>query len=165
MNVLFWWPGEFPVSYSNSLVERLKLSFRKFYGRFRDLIQQYEVSLSQMINDILTLGHLKWLPNRLDLPPISWPWYRDWPSPNYEWLSWSVCNGCGIREGNAYPSGHLVPPPFFGLAYAPIVETSCCLFATFPLEYPRYILDFACKCEKDNQEKTVTKRKRWRYTQ
>ena len=27
------------------LVERLKFSFRKFYGRYRDLIQQYEVPL------------------------------------------------------------------------------------------------------------------------
>ena len=37
------------------LVDRLKSSFRKFYGRYRDLIQQYEVSLSRMLNDILTL--------------------------------------------------------------------------------------------------------------
>ena len=33
--------------------ERLKSSLRKFYGRYRDLIKQYEVSLSQMLNDIL----------------------------------------------------------------------------------------------------------------
>ena len=33
--------------------ERLKSSFRKFYGRYGDLIKQYEVSLSQMLNDIL----------------------------------------------------------------------------------------------------------------
>ena len=37
------------------LVERLKSSFRKFYGRYGDLIQQYEVSLSRMLNDILIL--------------------------------------------------------------------------------------------------------------
>ena len=37
------------------LVERLKSSLRKFYGRYGDLIQQYEVSLSRMLNDILTL--------------------------------------------------------------------------------------------------------------
>ena len=36
-------------------VERLKSSFRKFYGRYGNLIQQYEVSLSRMLNDILTL--------------------------------------------------------------------------------------------------------------
>ena len=43
------------------LVERWKLSFRKFYGRYGDLIQQYEVSLSWMLNDILALDQ-QWLP-------------------------------------------------------------------------------------------------------
>ena len=33
--------------------ERLKSSLRKFYGRYGDLFKQYEVSLSQMLNDIL----------------------------------------------------------------------------------------------------------------
>ena len=37
------------------LAERLKSSFRKFYGRYGDLVQQYEVSLSRMLNDILIL--------------------------------------------------------------------------------------------------------------
>ena len=53
------------------LVERLKSSFRKFYGRYRDLIQQYEVSISRMLNDILTLDQLQLLPNRSDCPTIS----------------------------------------------------------------------------------------------
>ena len=43
------------------LAERLKSSFRKFYGRYGDLIQQYEVSLSRMLNDILILDQ-QWLP-------------------------------------------------------------------------------------------------------
>ena len=33
--------------------ERLKSSLSKFYGRYGDLIKQYEVSLSQMLNDFL----------------------------------------------------------------------------------------------------------------
>ena len=37
------------------LAEYLKSSFRKFYGRYGDLIQQYEASISRMFNDILTL--------------------------------------------------------------------------------------------------------------
>ena len=37
------------------LVERLKSSFRKFYGRYEDLTEQYGVTLSRMLNDILTL--------------------------------------------------------------------------------------------------------------
>ena len=37
------------------LVERLKSSFRKFYGRYGDLMEQYGVILSRMLNDILAL--------------------------------------------------------------------------------------------------------------
>ena len=40
----------------------------------------------------------------------------------YDWFPWSICNGCGMPAGNAYPSGHLVPSPIVGLACAPIVE-------------------------------------------
>ena len=76
------------------LVERLKSSFRKFCGRYGDLIKQYEVTLSRMLNDILALDQ-QWLPNRSDFPQISWPIYRAWPSPNYEWFPWSIWNGCG----------------------------------------------------------------------
>ena len=65
-----------------------------------------------------------------------WPWYLAWPSPNYEWFPWSICNGCGMPAGNAYSSGHLVLSPFWGLAYVPIVETS------FP-ELAMSFLDFS----------------------
>ena len=76
------------------LVECLKSSFRKFYGRYEDLVEQYGVTLSRMLNAILTLDQ-QWLPYRSDFPPISWPLYRAWPSPNYGWFPWSICNGCG----------------------------------------------------------------------
>ena len=60
--------------------ERLKSSLGKFYGRYRDLIKQYEVSLSQMLNDILLTDHIQWQPplirlcTELDL------------LPNFEWF-------------------------------------------------------------------------------
>ena len=50
-------------------------------------------------------------------------WYRLWPLPNYEWFPWSICNGCDMPAGNAFPSGHLVPSPILGLACPSIVET------------------------------------------
>ena len=83
-----------------------------FNGRYGDVIKQYEVSFSRMLNDIPTLDHC-WLLTRLStkFPPC----YRDWPSPNYEWFPWSICNGCGMPIGNAYPSGHLVSFLFRGL--------------------------------------------------
>ena len=39
--------------------ERLRSSLRKFYGRYGDLIKQYEVPLSRMLHDILDHGHLQ----------------------------------------------------------------------------------------------------------
>ena len=44
------------------VMERLKLSLRKFYGRYGDLIKHYEVSLSQMLHDILGHDHKQWHP-------------------------------------------------------------------------------------------------------
>ena len=55
---------------------------------------------------------------------------------NYEWFPGSICNGCGMPAGNSYPSGHLVPSPFLGLACAPIVETRF-------LELAMSLLDFS----------------------
>ena len=129
------------------LVEHLKSSFRKFYGRYGDFIQQYEVSLSRILNDILTLDQ-QWLPNQSAFPPMSWPWYRAWLSPNYEWFPWSICNGHGMPAGNAYPAGHLVPSPsFWELLVLQLLRPDSsnlpCVCSTFHLEYPRYFLDFA----------------------
>ena len=42
------------------VVERLKSSLRKFYGRYGDLIRHYEVSLSKMLHDILGHDHIQW---------------------------------------------------------------------------------------------------------
>ena len=39
--------------------ERLRSSLRKFYGRYGDLIKQYEVPLSRMLQDILDDHHLQ----------------------------------------------------------------------------------------------------------
>ena len=101
-----------------------------------DLIQQYEVSLSRMFNDILILDQ-QWLSNQSDFPPITWPSYRAWPSP----IPWSICNGCGMPAGNAYPSGHLVPSPIVGHACAPIFETRFLELAMSLLDFsPRILL-------------------------
>ena len=55
---------------------------------------------------------------------------------DYELFPCSICNGCGMPAGNAYPSGHLVPSPILGLANAPIVETKF-------LELAMSLLDFS----------------------
>ena len=40
--------------------DRLKSSLRKLYGRYGDLIKQYEVSLSQILNNILWPDNIQW---------------------------------------------------------------------------------------------------------
>ena len=44
------------------VMERLKSSLSKFYGRYGDLIKHYEVSLSQMLHDIWGHDHIQWHP-------------------------------------------------------------------------------------------------------
>ena len=40
------------------------------------------------------------------------PWYRPWPSPNYDRIPQSICDGYCMWVGIAYSSGHLVPSIF-----------------------------------------------------
>ena len=103
------------------LVERLKSSFRKFYGQYGDLIQQYKVPLSRMLNDILTIDQ-RGLANWSDFLPIPWPRYRAWLSPKYEWFPWSICNSCGMPAGTLTLPDTWFRPPFLVLACAPIVK-------------------------------------------
>ena len=71
--------------------ERLKSSLRKFYGRYGDLIKQYEVSLSKMLNDILWPDHIQLQ------PPTDQTLYRT--RPFYRILSGfhgAFADGCGM---------------------------------------------------------------------
>ena len=80
------------------LAERLKSSFRKFYGRYGDLIQQYEESLSRLLNDILILDQ-QWLPDQSVFPSISWPLYRAWPSPITSGFHGAFATGVACQQG------------------------------------------------------------------
>ena len=83
------------------VMERLKSSLRKFYGRYRDLIKHYEVSLSQMLHDILGHDHIQWHPQLIrhytNLRAYYWTglYYRFWPYYQILEVSIEHCNGCG----------------------------------------------------------------------
>ena len=47
-----------------------------FYGRYGDLIKQYEVPFSQMSHGILGHDHVQWLPPLIRHHSNSWPCYR-----------------------------------------------------------------------------------------
>ena len=127
------------------LAERLKSSFRKFYGRYGDLIQQYEVSLSRMLNDILILDQ-QWLPNQSDFPPISWPWYPAWPSPIMSGFHGAFATGVASQQETLTLPDTWFRPPFWDLLMLQLLRPNSsnlpCLYSTFHLEYPLVLSRF-----------------------
>ena len=125
--------------------ERLKSSLRKFYGRYGDLIKQYEVSLSQMFNDILWPDHRQWQ------YPIDQTLYRARPFTEF----WVVSIEHLRRVWHA-DRGRLLllrtPGPVpFGLAYVLLVETNpfpnlSLFYRTMFFEYPLVLSRFCFIC-------------------
>ena len=82
------------------VMERLKSSLRKFYGRYGDLIKHYEVSLSQMLHDILGHDHVQWHPQLIRHYTNLRTYYRTglhyrfWPYYQILEVSIEHCNGC-----------------------------------------------------------------------
>ena len=109
-----------PVRLSSQLIgqeyvrERLESSRGKFDSRYGDPVKHYEVSLFQMLQDILGHDHIQWHPQlirhytNLRTYYRAVPYYRFWPY--YQTLEVSIehCNGCGMPTEDAYSSGHLV---------------------------------------------------------
>ena len=83
------------------VMERLKSSLRKFYGRYGDLVKHYEVSLSQILHDLLGHDHIQWHPQLIRHYTNSRTYYRTglyyrfWPY--YQTLEVSIehCSRCG----------------------------------------------------------------------
>ena len=120
--------------------ERLKSSLRKFYGRYGDLIKQYEVSLSQMLNDILWPDHIQWQ------PPTDQTLYRTRPFTEF----WVVSIEHLRRVWHA-DRGRLLlrtPGPVpLGLAYVLLVETNplSLFYRTMLVEYPSVLSRFCSR--------------------
>ena len=127
------------------LVERVKSSFR-FYGRYGDLVEQYGVTLSRMLNDILTLDQ-QWLPYRSDFPPISWPLYRAWTFTELWVVSMEHLQRVWLasRETLTLPDTWF-RPPFWDLLMLQLLRPNSsnlpCLYSTFHLEYPLVLSRF-----------------------
>ena len=120
--------------------ERLKSSLRKIFGRYRDLIKQYEVPLSQMSNDILWPDHIQW-----QLPPGQ-TLYRTRPFTEFWVVSIEHLRRMWLAD-----RGRLLlrtpGPARLGLAYILLVETNpfpnlSLFFRTMLLEYPSVISRF-----------------------
>ena len=127
------------------LVERLKSSFRKFYGRYGDLIQQYEVSLSRMLNGIPTLDHS-------DFPTDQT--FHQFNDLYTEFELHQIMSGFhgAFATRVACQQGTLTLPdtwfrsPFWDLLVLQLLRTYSsnlpCLYSTFHLEYPLVLSRF-----------------------
>ena len=67
--------------------ERLKSPLRKFFCRYWDLIKHNEVSLSQMLHDILGHDHKQWHPILFRYYTNLWPCYRIEPYPDFDLIT------------------------------------------------------------------------------
>ena len=152
------------------LVERLKSSFRKFYGRYGDLIEQYEVNLSRMLNDILTLDQ-QWLPNRSDFPPSSWPYTELDLHRIMSGFHGGFATGVASQQETLTLPDTGFRPPFWDLLMLQLLRPNSsnlpCLYSTFHLENylgPKYRLpsriDFT-KCRDIVEDALQTYCKRW----
>ena len=123
----------------------LEIFLFKFYGRYGDLIQQYDVSLSRMLNDILTLDQLQW--------PIDQTFHQFY-DPDTEHDHHGITSGFpgAFATGVACQQGKLTlrtpcsVPPFGDLfmlqLLRPVFPNLPCLFATFRLDYPQVLSRF-----------------------
>ena len=119
--------------------EHLKSSLRKFYGRYRDLIKQYEVSLSKMLNDILWPDHIQWQ------PPTDKTLYRTRPFTEFWEVSIKHLRRVWHATGDSYSSGHMVPSLWdLHMFYLcrPILFPNLLFFRTMLFEYPSVLSGF-----------------------
>ena len=130
MDVLSWGRSDFQISFSN----------RKFYGRYGDLIKQYEVSLTRMLNDILWPDHIQ------RQPPTDQTLYRTRPFTEF----WVVSIEHLRRVWHADRGRLLLRTPgpvLLGLAYVLLVETNpfpnlSLFYRTMLFEYPLVLSGF-----------------------
>ena len=126
--------------------ERLKSSLRKFYGRYGDLIKQYKISLSQMLNDILWPDHIQWQPLTDQTLDRTRPFTEFWVvSIEHLRRVWH-----GDRGRLLFRTPGPVP---LGLSYVLLVETNpfpnlSLFYRTMLFEYPSVLSRFCIKKKK-----------------
>ena len=120
--------------------ERLKSSLRKLYGRYEDLNKRYEVSLSQMLNDILWPNHIH------RQPPTDQTLYQTRPFTVFWVDSIEHSRRVWHTDRDAYSSGHLVPSLWdlhmFYLLIPILFPNLSLFYRTIFFEYPSVLSRF-----------------------
>ena len=131
-------------------MERLKSSFRKFYGRYGDLIEQYGVTLSRMLIKMTfwpltnsdfptdqTFHQFHYLYTELDLHRIMSGFHG------------AFAMGVASQQGTLTLPDTWFCPPFWDLLMLQLLRPNSsnlpCLYSTFHLEYPLVLSRFCLK--------------------
>ena len=119
----------------------------KFYGRYGDLNKHYEVSLSQMVHDILGHDHIHWRPQWIRPYTSLWPYYQTWPYYGL-WPYYQILGGFyrTLQRVRLADRGRLLlrtPSPVpFGTCICSYVETifswACHVSGLWISNIPRY---------------------------
>ena len=147
MNVLFWGPGDFPVIYSNR--DTSWKGWKRYSGSFMVDTGILLAIFTRMLNDILALDQLQWLPyqtfHQLYGLDIKRPLLLPEVSMEHLLPVWNVS-----REHLPFWTPGSVP--FWDLLMLQLLRSVFpnlpCLFSLFTLNIPRYFLDsaFYFKC-------------------
>ena len=99
-----------------------------------------------MLNDILIIDQ-QWLPNQSDFPPMSWHWYRAWPSPIMSGFHGAFATGVACQQGTLILPDTWFRPPLWDLLVLQFLRPDSsnlpCLTRLFTSNTPWYFLDFA----------------------
>ena len=119
-----------------------------------------------MLNDILILDQ-QWLPNQSDFPPISWHWYRAWPSPIMSGLHGGFAKGLAWQQGTLTLPDTWFRPPLWDLLVLQLLRPDSsnfpCLYSTFHLEYPLVLSRFCFSLNMEAKDQQPSQAERDKY--
>ena len=82
----------------------------------------------------------QWLPNQSNFPPISWPWYRAWPSSIMSGFHGAFATGVAYQQGTLTLPDTWFRPPLWDLLVFQLLRPDSsnlpCLYSTFHLFSP-----------------------------
>ena len=149
------------------LVERLNSSFRKFYGRYGDLIEQYGATLSRMLNE-----HSDPWPTVTSLPIRLSTYFMTFYTELdlHQIMSgfpWSFLpTGVASQQGTLTLPDIWFRPPFWDLLVLQLLRPNSsnlpCLYSTFNLEYPLVLSRF-CFLVLYNRDRWTIKSRKHNY--
>ena len=98
--------------------------------------------INSYLNDVNILVEA----SQSDFPPVSWPWYRAWPSPIMSGFHGAFATGVAWQQGTLTLPDTWFRPPFWDLLMLQLLRPNSsnlpCLYSTFHLEHPLVLSRF-----------------------